>query len=50
MATPAWRSTLGARNGGTAVCPGSYDPVTLGHLDIISRAARVFDNVVVGRG
>jgi pantetheine-phosphate adenylyltransferase len=35
------------RNGGTAVCPGSYDPVTLGHLDIISRAAKVFDNVVV---
>ena len=35
-------------NGGTAVCPGSYDPVTLGHLDIISRAAHVFDNLVVG--
>jgi pantetheine-phosphate adenylyltransferase len=35
------------RNGGTAVCPGSYDPVTLGHLDIISRAAEVFDNVIV---
>jgi pantetheine-phosphate adenylyltransferase len=35
------------RNGGTAVCPGSYDPVTLGHLDIIGRAAKVFDNVVV---
>jgi pantetheine-phosphate adenylyltransferase len=34
--------------GGTAVCPGSYDPVTLGHLDIISRAAHVFDKVVVG--
>jgi pantetheine-phosphate adenylyltransferase len=31
-----------------AVCPGSYDPVTYGHLDIISRAARVFDRVVVG--
>lgn len=28
--------------------PGSYDPVTLGHLDIIGRAASVFDNVVVG--
>ena len=28
--------------------PGSYDPVTFGHLDIISRAANVFDNVVVG--
>jgi pantetheine-phosphate adenylyltransferase len=36
------------RNGGTAVCPGSYDPVTNGHLDIIGRAAAVFDNLVVG--
>lgn len=33
---------------GTAVCPGSYDPVTLGHLDIITRTAQVFDQVVVG--
>ena len=31
-----------------AVCPGSYDPVTNGHLDIIGRTARVFDRVVVG--
>jgi pantetheine-phosphate adenylyltransferase len=31
-----------------AVCPGSYDPVTNGHLDIITRAARIFDTVVVG--
>jgi pantetheine-phosphate adenylyltransferase len=31
-----------------AVCPGSYDPVTNGPLDVISRAARVFDKVVVG--
>jgi pantetheine-phosphate adenylyltransferase len=31
-----------------AVCPGSYDPVTNGHLDIIGRASRVFDRVVVG--
>jgi pantetheine-phosphate adenylyltransferase len=29
------------------VCPGSFDPVTNGHLDIISRAARLSDNVVV---
>jgi len=36
------------RNGGTAICPGSYDPVTMGHLDIIRRAAGVFDTVVVG--
>ena len=32
----------------TAICPGSYDPVTLGHLDIIKRAAVIFDRVVVG--
>ncbi len=37
-----------ASSGSTAVCPGSYDPVTLGHLDIIARAAQVFDSVVVG--
>ena len=32
----------------TAICPGSYDPVTLGHLDIIQRAAGIFERVVVG--
>jgi pantetheine-phosphate adenylyltransferase len=31
-----------------AVCPGSYDPVTNGHVDIIGRAANVFDEVIVG--
>lgn len=31
-----------------AVCPGSYDPVTNGHLDIIGRASRVFDRVIIG--
>lgn len=31
-----------------AVYPGSFDPVTYGHLDIISRAAKSFDHVVVG--
>ncbi len=35
-------------DGRTAICPGTYDPVTNGHLDIITRAARVFDRVVVG--
>jgi pantetheine-phosphate adenylyltransferase len=30
-----------------AVCPGSFDPVTNGHLDIIGRASRLFDEVVV---
>jgi len=32
----------------TAICPGSYDPVTLGHVDVISRSAAIFDRVVVG--
>lgn len=30
-----------------ALCPGSFDPVTLGHLDIIERAARLFERVLV---
>lgn len=30
-----------------AVCPGSFDPVTLGHLDIIDRASKLFDKVIV---
>ena len=33
---------------GTVVCPGSYDPVTNGHIDIITRTAQVFERVVVG--
>ncbi len=33
-----------------AVCPGSFDPVTNGHLDIIERAAKLFDEVVVAVG
>ena len=32
----------------TCICPGSYDPVTNGHLDIIRRAAGIFERVVVG--
>ena len=31
-----------------AVCPGSFDPVTNGHLDIVGRASRLFDEVVIG--
>lgn len=31
-----------------AVCPGSYDPATNGHVDIITRASRVFDRLIVG--
>ena len=32
----------------TVICPGSFDPVTLGHIDIIKRAANMFDKVIVG--
>ena len=31
----------------TAICPGSFDPITLGHLNIIRRSAKIFDRVVV---
>lgn len=31
----------------TAICPGSFDPITLGHMDIINRAAKIFERVVV---
>jgi pantetheine-phosphate adenylyltransferase len=34
----------------TAVYTGSFDPITLGHLDVIGRAARIFDRLVVGVG
>jgi pantetheine-phosphate adenylyltransferase len=34
-------------NNRIAVCPGSYDPVTNGHLDVISRASAMFDKVIV---
>ena len=33
-----------------AVCPGSFDPVTNGHIDIIARASQLFDEVVVAVG
>ena len=33
-----------------AVCPGSYDPITNGHVDVITRAAVMFDEVIVARG
>ena len=32
----------------TAICPGTYDPVTNGHIDVIARAAAIFDRVVAG--
>jgi pantetheine-phosphate adenylyltransferase len=40
--------TVAAEERRIAVCPGSYDPVTNGHLDVIERAAKVFDLVVIG--
>jgi 16S rRNA (guanine966-N2)-methyltransferase len=43
-AGPAAASSPG---GGRVVCPGSFDPVTNGHLDIVTRAAKLYDEVVV---
>lgn len=31
----------------TIICPGSYDPITLGHIDVITRASNLFDKVIV---
>ena len=31
----------------TVICPGSFDPVTKGHMDIIERASKLFDKVIV---
>jgi pantetheine-phosphate adenylyltransferase len=39
---------MSAESPRVAICPGSYDPVTNGHVDIITRAARIFDHVIVG--
>jgi len=36
-----------AEHGRICVCPGSFDPVTVGHVDVVSRASRLFDEVVV---
>jgi pantetheine-phosphate adenylyltransferase len=36
-----------AKQGRIAICPGSYDPVTNGHLDVIRRAAALYDEVIV---
>jgi pantetheine-phosphate adenylyltransferase len=44
---PGAPSTGAAHHVRRAVCPGSFDPVTNGHLDIISRAAHLYDEVVV---
>ena len=42
------RTPYAVRDVITAIYPGTYDPVTNGHVDVISRAARIFDRVVVG--
>ena len=34
----------------TAVFPGSFDPITLGHIDIVKRGLKIFDKVIVGIG
>ena len=34
----------------TAVFPGSFDPLTLGHVDIIKRGLRIFDRIIIGIG
>ncbi|MGZ4197208.1 MAG: adenylyltransferase/cytidyltransferase family protein, partial [Solirubrobacteraceae bacterium] len=31
-----------------AICPGTFDPITHGHLDVISRASAMYDQVIVG--
>jgi pantetheine-phosphate adenylyltransferase len=51
---PRWRCGLdgveGAMTMRTGFYPGSFDPITYGHLDIIARAARIVDKLVVGVG
>jgi pantetheine-phosphate adenylyltransferase len=48
MATHGSPSTVPPTDGkGIAVCPGTYDPVTYGHIDIIRRTSSVFDQVLV---
>src|SRR5690606_35344050 len=42
------RNRMSEQSMRTAICPGSYDPVTNGHLDIITRSSKIFDRVVVG--
>jgi pantetheine-phosphate adenylyltransferase len=38
---------MSTREQSRAVCPGSFDPVTNGHLDIVGRASRIYDDVIV---
>ena len=45
--SPATASRGAANGTRRAVCPGSYDPVTVGHIDVFRRASALFDEVVV---
>lgn len=47
-ATPVQSPVMTASH--VALYPGSFDPITLGHLDVLSRARRMFDSIVVGVG
>jgi pantetheine-phosphate adenylyltransferase len=47
MPQPAGAAGTTPRNACVAVCPGSFDPLTMGHVDIIERAARLYDRVIV---
>jgi pantetheine-phosphate adenylyltransferase len=47
MSAPSVSSKMPARQERVAVYSGSFDPITRGHLDIISRACRLFDHVIV---
>lgn len=42
-----WRKGIRKQNMKSAIYPGSFDPVTLGHLDIVERAARMFDELII---
>jgi pantetheine-phosphate adenylyltransferase len=44
---PATKQQMEALSLRTAIYPGTFDPVTFGHLDILERAATLFDNVIV---
>jgi pantetheine-phosphate adenylyltransferase len=43
---PGVRQTSRVERSRVAICPGSYDPVTVGHVDVVTRAAALFDVVV----
>jgi len=44
---PTQRASVASSNGKIAIYPGTFDPVTYGHIDLIKRASRIFDRVIV---